>query len=148
MPAASRRPSGRCRSSSTSPSGRPGAPRPATGSSTSRTRSGIVTQALLDDGHRAIGLCNVAIGFQRRFAARFGVAPERVELEHVGLNHLTWERAVRVDGVDRLPELLDADGDELAEDSACRSSSSGRSGRSRPTTSATTTCSTRSSRSS
>src|SRR4051794_39490294 len=27
---------------------------------------GIVTQALLDDGHRAIGLCNVAIGFQRR----------------------------------------------------------------------------------
>ena len=41
---------------------------------------GIVTQALLDEGHRAIGLCNVAIGFQRRFAARFGVEPERVEL--------------------------------------------------------------------
>src|SRR5439155_9723970 len=34
---------------------------------------GIVSQALLDEGHRAIGLCNVAIGFQRRFAARFGV---------------------------------------------------------------------------
>ena len=68
---------------------------------------GIVTQALLDEGHRAIGLCNVAIGFQRRFAARFGVEPERVELEHVGLNHLSWIRAVRVDGVDRLPEILD-----------------------------------------
>ena len=39
---------------------------------------GIVTQALLDEGHRAIGLCNVAIGFQRRFAERFGVAPEQV----------------------------------------------------------------------
>ena len=77
---------------------------------------GIVTQALLDDGHRAIGLCNVAIGFQRRFAARFGVEPERVELEHVGLNHLTWIRAVRVDGVDRLPELLDEDGDAIAAD--------------------------------
>ncbi len=77
---------------------------------------GIVTQALLDDGHRAIGLCNVAIGFQRRFAARFGVTPDRVELEHVGLNHLTWERAVRIDGVDRLPELLDTDGQELADD--------------------------------
>src|SRR5687768_10817538 len=50
---------------------------------------GIVTQALLDDGHRAIGLCNVAIGFQRRFATRFGVDPDRVELEHVGLNHLS-----------------------------------------------------------
>ncbi|HEX4897684.1 MAG TPA: 6-phospho-beta-glucosidase [Candidatus Limnocylindrales bacterium] len=68
---------------------------------------GIVTQALLDEGHRAIGLCNVAIGLQRRFAAHFGVDPERVALDHVGLNHLSWERAVRVDGVDRLPELLD-----------------------------------------
>ncbi|WP_283138893.1 6-phospho-beta-glucosidase [Rhizohabitans arisaemae] len=67
---------------------------------------GIVTQALLDAGHRAIGLCNVAIAYQRQFAEYFGVDPERVELEHVGLNHLTWERAVRVDGVDRLPELL------------------------------------------
>ena len=50
---------------------------------------GIVTQALLDDGHRALGLCNVAIGFQRRFARYFGVEPERVGLEHVGLNHLS-----------------------------------------------------------
>ena len=55
--------------------------------------TGLVTQALLDAGHRALGLCNVAIGFQRRFAERFGVEPERVQLEHVGLNHLTWERA-------------------------------------------------------
>jgi 6-phospho-beta-glucosidase len=75
---------------------------------------GIVTQALLDHGHRAIGLCNSAIGFQRRFAAQLGVAPERVELEHVGLNHLTWERAVRVDGIDRLPELLDRHAGQLA----------------------------------
>jgi 6-phospho-beta-glucosidase len=77
---------------------------------------GIVTQALVDAGHRSIGLCNVAIGFQRRFAAKFGVEPERVELEQVGLNHLTWIRGVRVDGVDRLDELL-ADGvEELADD--------------------------------
>jgi 6-phospho-beta-glucosidase len=75
---------------------------------------GIVTQALIDDGHRAIGLCNVAINMQRQFAAEFGVEPERVELEHVGLNHLSWERAVRVDGVDRLPELLER-AEELAE---------------------------------
>ena len=68
--------------------------------------TGLVTQALLDDGHRACGLCNVAIGFQREFAATFGVEPERVTLDHVGLNHLTWERKVMVDGVDRLPGLL------------------------------------------
>jgi 6-phospho-beta-glucosidase len=77
---------------------------------------GIVTQALLDHGHRAIGLCNSAIGFQRRFAALLGVAPGRVELEHVGLNHLTWERAVRVDGSDRLGALLERHGGELAAD--------------------------------
>lgn len=70
---------------------------------------GMVTQALLDDGHRVIGLCNVAIGLQRRFAAKFAVSPERVTLEHVGLNHLSWERAIWVDGVDRLPELLERD---------------------------------------
>lgn len=68
---------------------------------------GIVTQALLDRGHRAIGLCNVAINFQRGLAARLGVAPERVFLDHVGLNHLTWIRAVVVDGVDHLPRLLE-----------------------------------------
>jgi 6-phospho-beta-glucosidase len=77
---------------------------------------GIVTQALLDDGHHALGLCNVAIGFQRRFARHFGVDPERVGLEHVGLNHLTWERAIMVDGVDRLPELLERDGAVVAEE--------------------------------
>lgn len=77
---------------------------------------GIVTQALLDDGHRAIGLCNVAITLQRRLAARLEVTPERIQLEHVGLNHLTWERAVRVDGVDRLPELLEAHREALADE--------------------------------
>jgi len=77
---------------------------------------GIVTQALADAGHRSLGLCNVAIGFQRRFAQRYGVEPERVELEQVGLNHLTWIRAVRADGVDRLPEILAEEGDALAED--------------------------------
>jgi 6-phospho-beta-glucosidase len=75
---------------------------------------GIVSQALLDAGHRAIGLCNVAINIQRGMAERFAVSPERVELEHVGLNHLSWERAVRIDGVDRLPELIDGDAEALA----------------------------------
>lgn len=76
---------------------------------------GIVTQALLDAGHRAIGLCNVAIGLQRRFAAWLQVAPEQVELEHVGLNHLTWERSVRVAGQDLLPRLLGTHLDALAD---------------------------------
>lgn len=68
---------------------------------------GIVTRALLDAGHRALGLCNVAIGFQRHLAARFGVTADRVALDHAGLNHLSWIRQVIVDGTDRLPEMLD-----------------------------------------
>ena len=75
---------------------------------------GIVTRALLDAGHRAVGLCNVAIGLQRYFASLLGVPPESVSLDHVGLNHLTWEREVRVDGTDRLPGLLEARGAEIA----------------------------------
>lgn len=76
---------------------------------------GIITRALLDDGHRAVGLCNVAIGLQRRFAALLDTEPEKVILDHVGLNHLTWERAAHVDGVDLLPKLLAEHGKDLAE---------------------------------
>jgi 6-phospho-beta-glucosidase len=75
---------------------------------------GIVTRALLDDGHRAIGLCNVAIGFQRRWASWLGVEPARLVVDQVGLNHLTWVRRALLDGRDVLPELLEAHGDELA----------------------------------
>jgi 6-phospho-beta-glucosidase len=77
---------------------------------------GIVTRALLDAGHRAVGLCNVAIGFQRSFARRLGVEPERLVIDQVGLNHLTWVRAVRLDDHDVLPELLEEHGDALAEE--------------------------------
>jgi 6-phospho-beta-glucosidase len=75
---------------------------------------GIVTRALRDHDHRAVGLCNVAIGFQRALARLLGVEPGRVLVDQVGLNHLTWVRAVRLDGVDLLPQLLAEHGDELA----------------------------------
>ncbi len=76
---------------------------------------GIVTRALLQEGHRAVGLCNVAIGFQRLFAGWLGIAPGEVHLDHAGLNHLTWIRGVEVDGRDVLPALLAEHGDDLAE---------------------------------
>ncbi|MFC6595508.1 6-phospho-beta-glucosidase [Kitasatospora paranensis] len=84
---------------------------------------GIVTRALQTAGHKAVGLCNVAIGFQRKFAAHLGVAPEFVRLDHVGLNHLTWERGVTLldapgaaTGREVLPELLAGHGEEIAAD--------------------------------
>jgi 6-phospho-beta-glucosidase len=77
---------------------------------------GIVTRALLDAGHRAVGLCNVAIGFQRLFAGLLAVDPARVLVDQVGLNHLTWVRGVLVDGRDVLPELLAEHGDAIADE--------------------------------
>jgi 6-phospho-beta-glucosidase len=75
---------------------------------------GIVTRALRTAGYRATGLCNVAIGLQRKCARMLGVAPEAVQLGHVGLNHLTWERSVSVDGKDVLPDLLATHLDDIA----------------------------------
>lgn len=80
---------------------------------------GIVTRALLRAGHRAVGLCNVAIGLQRRFAGLLGVAPSEVHLDHVGLNHLTWETGVRLGGpggTDVLTGLLAGHGGRIAEE--------------------------------
>ncbi|MEU2492494.1 6-phospho-beta-glucosidase [Streptomyces sp. NPDC007883] len=80
---------------------------------------GIVTRALLQAGHRAVGLCNVAIGLQRKFAALLDTAPGDVHLEHVGLNHLTWETGVRLggpEGENVLPRLLAEHGDAIAGD--------------------------------
>jgi 6-phospho-beta-glucosidase len=83
---------------------------------------GIVTQALLDEGHHAVGLCNVAIWAQRRIGHYLGVDPDAVSVEHVGLNHLTWIRSARVGGggadgggagEDRLEDLFERFGPEL-----------------------------------
>lgn len=80
---------------------------------------GIVTRALLEAGHKAVGLCNVAIALQRRFAALLDVPPSELHLEHYGLNHLTWELGVRrggPDGPDVLPGLLAEHGGRIASD--------------------------------
>ncbi|MGW1886426.1 6-phospho-beta-glucosidase [Streptomyces sp. NPDC001970] len=80
---------------------------------------GIVTRALLQAGHKAVGLCNVAIGLQRKFAGLLGVTPGDVHLDHVGLNHLTWETGVRLggpEGANVLPKLLAEHGDTIAGD--------------------------------
>jgi 6-phospho-beta-glucosidase len=77
---------------------------------------GIVTRALLDQGHRAVGLCNVAINFQRKIAGLLDVEPGRVWVDQVGLNHLTWIRSVWLDGDEVLPGLLDRHAGELADE--------------------------------
>ena len=74
---------------------------------------GIVTQALIDAGHRAIGLCNVAITLQRTMARLIGADPAELELSQVGLNHLSWITGVTRNGRDVLPDIIDVHAGEL-----------------------------------
>ena len=68
---------------------------------------GIVTRALLDAGHRAVGLCNFGIGVQRWAAELLTAEPSRVRVDPAGLNHFSWVRRILLDGVDVLPGMLD-----------------------------------------
>ena len=104
----------RCRSCWTSPRRYGGAPRPEAWIIDFTNPVGIVTRSLLDRNQRAIGLCNVAIGFQLLFASWLGVDATAVHLGHAGLNHLTWIRSVEVSGEDVLPRLIEEHGEQLA----------------------------------
>ena len=79
----------------------------------------IVTQALLDEGHRAVGLCNVAVNIQQRAAAHFNVPLNDVEVESVGLNHASWFREITVSGAPQMERLVRSNPALLAEWGAC-----------------------------
>ena len=77
VPAGSRRRCARCRSCWASPSGSRELAADDAWIVDFTNPVGIVTRSLLDAGHRAVGLCNVAIGYQRWFAGLYDVAPAR-----------------------------------------------------------------------
>ena len=66
--------------------------------------AGLVAEAILRTGARAVGLCNLPLTYERGLAAAFG---DGTVLDYFGLNHLSWVRSV-IDpsGRDRLPEVL------------------------------------------
>jgi 6-phospho-beta-glucosidase len=66
--------------------------------------AGLVAEAIMRTGARAVGLCNLPLTYERGLAGAFGAG---TELDYFGLNHLSWVRAVRdPSGTDRLPEVL------------------------------------------
>lgn len=70
--------------------------------------AGLITEALLKyTAVPTIGLCNSPWGFQQGIARQLGVCPERVRLDYVGLNHLSWIRGVKVDGKDVFDQVLE-----------------------------------------
>jgi 6-phospho-beta-glucosidase len=75
--------------------------------------AGMITEAMQRVlGERVVGICDSPIGLAQRAARALtglGIAADSgvdSGVDYVGLNHLGWLRGLRVDGVDRLPELL------------------------------------------
>jgi 6-phospho-beta-glucosidase len=66
--------------------------------------AGLVAEAILRTGVRAVGLCNLPLTYERGLESAFGAG---TTLDYFGLNHLSWVRAV-IDpaGEDRLPQVL------------------------------------------
>ena len=86
--------------------------------------SGLVTEALsrYAPDVPAVGVCNAPIttkmeilkGLEQRLGLH--VAPERAELETLGLNHLSWHRGFFLDGKDIWPQVLEGYLEELGAD--------------------------------
>lgn len=74
--------------------------------------AGMVTEALLAHGAgvppRVIGLCNFPWVLRVRLAAALRSAPDDIDLDYVGLNHLAWVRSVRVRDADRTVDAFTA----------------------------------------
>lgn len=69
--------------------------------------SGIVTEALIKHSKvTSFGLCNIPIGIVMEVVKHTGCKMETVQLDYVGLNHLSWVRHFRVNGSDKTDELL------------------------------------------
>lgn len=70
--------------------------------------AGLVTEALCRHTDvPTIGLCNVPWSVKARIATALSVTADDVDLDYVGLNHLSWVRGATVGGVDRTGEVLE-----------------------------------------
>lgn len=76
--------------------------------------SGLVTQALsmFAPDVKAVGVCNVAMTTKMDMLEKInattglGLSPENARLDTLGLNHLTWHRGLRVNGVNYWEQVL------------------------------------------
>ena len=71
--------------------------------------AGLITELLRRHTElTAIGLCNVPWNQRADLAGLLGVGFDEIELDYVGLNHLSWIRGVTVGGEDRTADALAA----------------------------------------
>ena len=70
--------------------------------------SGVITEALSKHSTiEPIGLCNGPIGAQRAIAELMSTDPERISMDWVGLNHLSWVRGVMLDGREIIGDVME-----------------------------------------
>lgn len=88
--------------------------------------AGLVTEALsrYAPDVPAVGVCNIPQGIARTIIGKleraFGerIDPERVALNTLGLNHLSWHRGFTIDGEDVWPQVIETTLAELREQPA------------------------------
>jgi 6-phospho-beta-glucosidase len=70
--------------------------------------AGLITQMLRTHAPRVntIGLCNVPWNTRMELAGALNKPAESLELDYIGLNHLSWIRGISVEGEDRTKEAL------------------------------------------
>jgi 6-phospho-beta-glucosidase len=71
--------------------------------------SGIVTESLVKHSSiKSFGLCNIPIGIIMDVVKQTGCNMEEVEMDYVGLNHLSWVRGFKIAGQDVTDKVLTA----------------------------------------
>ncbi|MGE5224190.1 MAG: hypothetical protein ACM3PY_17260 [Omnitrophica WOR_2 bacterium] len=69
--------------------------------------SGMLAEALLSQTSlRVIGYCNIPINMTYDLAKVLNVAPDRIRLDFIGINHLGWIRGATVDGEECLQAII------------------------------------------
>ena len=69
--------------------------------------AGLVTQALVDQGYPAFGICDSPLELMGQLSEILNVSRDRFSCNSFGLNHLTWFNNFKVDGNNVSKELLD-----------------------------------------
>lgn len=71
--------------------------------------AGIITEAVIKHSNvKTVGLCNIPIGMVMDVCKVMDCAMESVEMDYVGLNHLSWVRKFMVDETDVTDTVFDA----------------------------------------
>ncbi|MCR2044503.1 6-phospho-beta-glucosidase [Anaerosalibacter massiliensis] len=75
--------------------------------------AGLIAETVLRYTNvKAMGLCNVPVNMKNTTARMFGVEPERIKMDFIGLNHLSWAKDIYLDGKDIMKEVIEKNLDD------------------------------------